>query len=305
MKKISCHWIVPNHRNKVRADIYLKQHIGRISRNQAAKIIDNHDFLLNDQISKPSTKVFSGQKVTLWRAPPDDKNDIDNVDISILYEDDNILAINKPAGLTIHPTANCLYKTLTYWLKVTYPKVKINPCHRIDRDTSGIVICAKNKITESKIKKAFMYGHVNKIYIAIVSGIIKRSQFITIPLAQQKDRGLVAIRMIKDINGLPSITQIRPIVINKAYDRTMLLCKPMTGRQHQIRAHLSLIGHSIVGDKLYGKDDIFFNNLYIKNHSQGRHALHAFKIAFIIDDKKYIIKSNLPNELLSLINSNN
>lgn len=304
MNKLENSWPVPSHLEGLRADQYLTLKIKRISRCKAKAIIDQGDFLLNDKMIKPSFRVRQGQKATLRRFPPDMKDDIKKFDVKVIYEDEDILIINKPAFLNIHPTANCLYRTLTYWLKVNYPKKKINPCHRLDKETSGIVVCAKTRPVESQIKKLFMNNQVNKTYIAKVKGLFEKKLIkINKPLALQKSRGLVAIRMIEDREGKPSLTIAKGLNYDKEKDLTYVLLKPKTGRQHQIRAHLSLIGYPIVGDKLYGNTDEFFNDHYKKSFmgkafftNQIRQKLHAFKISFMLNGHFYKFKSKIPED---------
>lgn len=304
---VSHHWCIPSEFHGLRADQYLKRRIGRISRKRAQGIIGAGDFLLDDKETKASCRVKSGQKATLRRFAPDLNTDIDDFIIEKIFENDDILVINKPPGLSIHPSANCLYKTLTYWLRKHYPQTKINPCHRIDKETSGIVICAKSRTCERAIKKAFMQGLVKKTYLAIVNGILDRPVIISIPLGLQKEKGLVAIRMVADANGQAAVTKCRPLRTDRIKQRTLLLCHPLTGRQHQIRAHLSLIGHALVGDKLYAHGDEFFDRL-TKGDDTGlvelahpRHALHAAKVRFCLGDESFVFKCPLPKDLLSLI----
>lgn len=299
-------WQVPPDMHGLRADQYLVRRIGRISRERAQRIILAEDFLLDEQVIKPAFRVKNGQKAKLFRFAPDDKKDIENFLVKVIYEDDEILVVDKPAGLSIHPSANCLYKTLTYWLKVNYLGQKINPCHRIDKETSGLVVCAKNRKIESLIKKAFMNKQVIKTYVALVDGLVK-SQTIDIPLGLQKKQGLAAIRMIKDLDGKPAVTKIKPITKDLKNMRTLVFCRPLTGRQHQIRAHLSLIGHAIVSDKLYSHGDEFFdemcrgNDEILKNLLLPRHALHATRLRFSINNKNYFFISPVPTDILSLI----
>lgn len=305
--KVSSNWFIPADMHGLRADQYLKRRIGRISRCRAQRIIDSCDFLLDGQKIRPSSRVKHGQKATLKRFAPDQKTDINSFVVQKIFEDDDLLVVNKPAGLNIHPSANCLYKTLTYWLRVNYPTQKINPCHRLDKETSGILVCAKNKKTESAVKSSFMRKDVTKIYLAVVTGAITKATLIDIPLGLQKDRGLVAIRMIEDRDGKEAITKIRPLLIDSVTNRTLVLCMPKTGRQHQIRAHLSIIGHPLVGDKLYGQNDEFFDNycrnkdedLYVLSHP--RHALHAARLRIRFKDKNLVFTCPLPNDLSSLI----
>lgn len=192
--KVSSHFQVANEMHGLRADHYLKRYIGRISRARAQRIILAEDFLLDDKTIKPSFRVKAGQKAILKRFAPDQVDDIEDFIVEIVFENEDILILNKPSGLSIHPSANCLYKTLTHWLRRNFPYNKINPCHRIDKETSGLVVCAKNRVAESIIKKAFMQGLVKKTYLAVVRGILQKSQIIALPLGLQGARGKVADR---------------------------------------------------------------------------------------------------------------
>lgn len=305
--RVSSVWQVPADMHGLRADQYLVRRIGRISRERAQRIILAQDFLLDEQVVKPSFRVKNGQKAKLFRFAPDDAADIKDFLVETVYEDEELLVLNKPAGLSIHPSANCLYKTLTHWLRCNFKGQKINPCHRIDKETSGLVICAKTRATESLVKKAFMNKSVKKTYLAVVEGHLKKSQTIDFPLGLQKEQGLVAIRMIKDEAGKEAITKVRPLYFDEQNGRTLVLCKPYTGRQHQIRAHLSLIGHAIVSDKLYSHGDQFFdemcrgNDEILKDLALPRHALHAARLRIFIKNKKYLFKCPLPMDISSLI----
>lgn len=305
--KVSSSWVVPHNAHGLRADQYLKRHIGRISRSRVQRIIRAKDFCLDHQDIKISSRVRSGQLATLSRFAPDHESDLDGFKVEIIFEDEDLLVLNKPSGLSVHPTANCLYRTLTYWLRQHYPHQRINPCHRLDKETSGIIICAKNSRSESEIKTAFMHSLVSKTYLAIVNGQLLGKMVIARPLALQGSRGLVAIRMIEDQEGKPSITKVSPLSFDPKSQRSLVACKPITGRQHQIRAHLSLCGHAIVGDKLYGHGDEFFDSYSrgdrgahacLEHH---RHALHAARVAICFRRRPLIFRCPLPEDLAGLI----
>ncbi len=305
--RVANSWQIPHEMQGLRVDQYLQRHIGRISRERAQRIINAVDFLIDDKAVKPSMRVRAGQKATLQRFAPDKREDIGDYTVEVVYEDNDLVVVNKPAGLSIHPTANCLYRTLTHWLRTHYPEHKINPCHRIDKETSGLVVCAKNRPSESLIKRAFMTGAVGKSYLAVVEGVVKQSLCVSIPLGLQKERGLVAIRMIEDREGKEAVTRVKPLWTDHESQRSLLLCHPQTGRQHQIRAHLSLVGHPLLGDKLYGKPDEFFDRLTrgfddgLKDLAHPRHALHAARLRFSLRGKRYVLRSPLPADLQTLI----
>jgi len=299
-------WAIENHIYAQRADHYLQQKVGRISRTKAQRLVSNGSFRLNGNLISPSQILFSGQMVTLFRPAPDEPSIIENYRVNILYENDAFLVINKPPGLATHPTARDLHQTLTYWLRVNYPGQAPRPCHRLDRETSGIMVCAKTKKADSQIKKGFMQGDVQKKYMAIVTGHLQKSLVINRPLKLQGDRGLVRIRMIEDHNGSNSKTIVQPVAFNPNKNRSLVECIPKTGRQHQIRAHLALEGFPIVGDKLYQMGDTYFD-AYTKNkHNQAalehnRHALHASEIQFIFNSSHFLFKAPIAPDLKQLI----
>ena len=306
MIPVQSHFVVPSHLHGLRVDQYLQRIIGRISRARAQRIIRSSDFLLDGFRVKVSQRVKYGQKATLIRLAPDSPADITGLQIPVIYEDDEILVLNKPAGLSIHPSANCLFKTLTYWLRINRPGQKINPCHRIDKETSGVVICAKKRNVESMIKKLFMTNKIKKSYIAISTGFLK-AQVINLSLALQQERGLVAIRMIPDPEGKEALTKVRPLYYDSILDRTLVMCRPKTGRQHQIRAHLEAIGHPIIGDKLYYHGDQFFDDLCRrvlhkeKELSHHRHALHARSLKFNLKGRRHAYSSAIPADFFELM----
>jgi 23S rRNA pseudouridine1911/1915/1917 synthase len=305
--RVSTSWRVPREMHGLRVDQFLQRHIGRISRERAQRIILTRDFLLDEREVKPSMRVRAGQRATLIRFAPDKSEDIADFDVGIVYEDADLLVVNKPAGLSIHPTANCLYKTLTHWLRTQFPGAKINPCHRIDKETSGLVVCAKNRQSEALVKRAFMTGAIAKSYLAVVEGLLEEPRTITIPIGLQKSRGLVAIRMIEDREGKEAKTLVMPLMRDQVAHHSLVLCHPKTGRQHQIRAHLSLIGHPLVGDKLYGKPDEFFDRL-TRGFDDGllelghkRHALHAARLRMSFKGKRHVFRAPFPRDLADLI----
>jgi 23S rRNA pseudouridine1911/1915/1917 synthase len=308
MIPVSSQWIVPSEVHGLRVDQYLQRKIGRISRARVQRIIRARDFLLDGAHVKVSQRIKYGQKAMLIRLSPDSPHEIHAINIPIIFENEDFLVVNKPAGLSIHPSANCLFKTLTYWLRIQRPHEKINPCHRIDKETSGLVICAKNRRFESMLKKLFMKGFVKKSYVAITLGKIN-AQTIAIPLALQRERGLVAIRMIADTLGKKALTKVRPVYYNEHEDKSLVLCRPYTGRQHQIRAHLAAVGHPIIGDKLYFHGDEFFD-AYCRRQNQSkpshpRHALHARALSFYLDNKRYKFFCALPDDFKTLLSPNN
>lgn len=297
-------WTIAGDHSGIRADHYLAGRIGRISRTRAKQIILCGDFRRQDGDLKPSQTLKAGEVVHLWRFPPNE-DELDLLSVGVLFEDEDWLVVDKPPNLAVHPTARYLHHTLTGWLKNYAPDVPIHPCHRLDRETSGVLVCAKNRIAEAALKTCFQRGEVEKNYLAIVRGRMSDSVMIDAPLALQGERGLVKIRMIVDLQaGMPSKTFVTPIYHDDVLNRTLVSCEPQTGRQHQIRAHLAHIGHPIVGDKLYAMGDEFFDAYTrkdlgdrIQELEHPRHALHAHRISFVFNGKKLKFQSPMPKEL--------
>ncbi len=298
VKKVVQRWQIPSHLAGIRADHYLVHHIGRISRNKAQKIIEVGDFRLCHGLLKPSKRLQSGDSVELWRIPPDRPEDF-KLDIQVIFEDEHLLVINKPGNLAVHPSARYLYQTLTHWLKERYPGIPVHPCHRLDRETSGVLICAKDRPTESEIKRGFMNGQIEKIYLALVEGLMARPISCHRSLRLQGSDGLVAIKMIEDPKGLECHTEFKPLHYDPVSNWTLVECAPKTGRQHQIRAHSALEGYPIAGDKLYAMGESFFD-AYTKNEANltllplPRQALHAQRVKLTLDGEIHVFEAYHP-----------
>lgn len=303
-------WDVPVGTPPVRADVYLVQKVRRLSRARAQRIIVQGDFRTAAGPLKPSSKLSQGMAVELWRIPPDEKLS-DDAGPRILYEDEALLVLDKPGDLAVHPSARYLYQTVTAWLRARARGARpANPCHRLDRETSGVLVCAKTKAAQSALKQAFANGGVTKRYLAIVRGRFEGERRIDLPLALQGERGLVRLRMIRDQEGLPSRTYARGLAYDEAVDRTLALLLPETGRQHQLRAHLSLIGHAIVGDKLYAMGDVFFDAFTREGVPDGggglehfRQALHAYEASFELTGARRSFRAPLPQDIVGLVPS--
>ena len=210
--------------------------------------------------------------------------------IEILYEDDYFLIINKPAGIPVHPSTLHFNDTLSNGVKYYYDKNNINKkiriVTRLDRNTSGIVVIAKNEYIQEQLIYQMKKGLFQKEYIAICNGIFKDKAG-TIDANIKRKANSIIERCISN-NGQTAITEYK--VIEEKDNKSKVLVKLKTGRTHQIRVHMAYIGHPIIGDDLYGKSSNFIN----------RQALHAYKIYFIhpILNKKIEIESKLPNDML-------
>lgn len=245
---------VPKEYAGLRLDRFLQNRIPRLSRTRAQEIIRACACREDGSRRKPSEIVRAEEVVMLVRerfVEPETPRDF-----GILYQDEAVLAVDKPAGLPVHPTATYHKNTLSYLLRQRYaPEGGRGPqiAHRLDRETSGVVICARTERDERVLKRAFEDHEVQKTYLAIVEGRVERQQgVIDLPLCPVKEGLHVLMQVGRPGEGQPARTEFS--VLERRARHSLLELSPRTGRQHQLRVHLSAIGHPIVGDKLYGPE---------------------------------------------------
>lgn len=212
--------------------------------------------------------------------------------MKILYEDEDILAVDKPAGLLVYLPRHIKTTEETLLGKVSdrlnFPSIgeRTGVVHRLDRDTSGVIMFAKNSNAEKKLKEVFKTRQIKKYYVALVHGKMEHNQGrITIPLGRApKDR----LKVIPKSSGKPSETLYRVLRYYPDKNISKLEIELRTGRMHQIRVHLAAIGHPVVGDKLYGR----------KSDKALRQLLHAERVEFISPFTNKLIKitSGLPKD---------
>lgn len=217
-----------------------------------------------------------------------------NIDIDVVYEDDDVLVVNKPAGMVVHPTKSHLENTLAngvlYYFMGKNENCIVRLVSRLDMDTSGLILIAKNQYSHMALANEMKDSSFEKSYMAVASGTFEEeSGTINLPIIRPSMDTFK--REVRE-DGKPSITHYK--VLDTYNDATLLKLTLETGRTHQIRVHLSHIGHPIFGDKLYGGNDEFIN----------RQALHAYKLSFPHPRTKKIIEleTNLPSDIENIIN---
>ncbi|HUM09811.1 MAG TPA: RluA family pseudouridine synthase [Myxococcaceae bacterium] len=269
-----------------RLDRYLCGKIRRLSRTRVQQILASS--LVADRPLKPSTRVYPGLTFTLRRraqAEPEVPQDIVE-----LHLDESLLVLDKPAGLPIHPTARYHHNTLVKLLERKHgPALRADPAHRLDRETSGLLVCGRGAASSRALMRAFQSGEVHKEYLAIVEGHPPDAFAVDAPIAEGTALVRIAVR-IDARAGKPARTRF---VVERRFVRdgapfALLRCLPETGRQHQIRVHAREAGFPLVGDKIYGPDPGYFDR-FSKHCLEPeawarlrlpRHALHAARLGF-------------------------
>ena len=251
-------YIVEEGENGNRIDIYLSKKDGRFSRVAIQRLIDDGKILVNDKKIKSSYKIQKDDKITIEQEEPK-KSQLkpQNIPIEIIYEDSDIIVVNKPKGMVVHPANGNPDRTLVNSLMAICKdslsgiggEIRPGIVHRLDKDTSGILVVAKNDKSHINLSEQIKNHEIEKTYLAVVRGIIKENEAtINMPIARStKDRKKMAVSK----NGKQAITHFK--VIERFYEDncTLLEIKIETGRTHQIRVHLSHIGYPIIGDEVY------------------------------------------------------
>ena len=299
---------IKEEQQNIRLDKIISELQQEISRTAIQRMIEEGNILVNGNKVKTSYKVSEGDLITIQKEIP---KEIDllpqDIPLNIIYEDDSILIINKEKGMVVHPGAgnpdgtlvNAIMAKCKDSLSGIGGKIRPGVVHRIDKDTSGLVIIAKNDKTHIDISEQIKNREVEKTYLALVRGNIKENEaVINMPIGRSsKDRKKMAV----DKKGKEALTEFK--VLERYDGFTYVEVKIKTGRTHQIRVHMAEIGHPIVGDEVYSNGRNPFN---VKGQ-----MLHAAKLGFIhpISKEKVIFEAPLPeyfgNILKSLKNKTN
>ena len=219
-----------------------------------------------------------------------------------VYIEEEFVVFDKPSGVLIHPQNRHTEYSLIDELKSQYGN-DANITHRIDQETSGLVLCARNKKSERDIKIMFQERDMKKTYLAMVHGHFEKDLVVEAPLLRKEDESAIVRMVVKvDESGKPSKTSFKPLKYFPDQDMTLVECKPHTGRQHQIRVHLFHVKHPIVGDPIYGQKEEDIVRFLDKEITKGervklsgcsRLLLHANKLEFELYNNLYTIKSPL------------
>jgi 23S rRNA pseudouridine1911/1915/1917 synthase len=280
----------------IRLDKYISEKCPELSRTHAQKVIEDGHVLVNGQILKSSYKLVSGDTVNVNIPPPLPSTlSPENIPLKIFYEDNDLMVVDKPAGLTVHPAPGHYTHTLVNAVLAHVPELDTEETdrpgivHRLDKDTSGLIIIAKNRAAHMKLADQFKSRTVVKTYQALVQGHLSPEEGIIDASIGRDPRDRKRMAIIA--RGREARTEYK--VIQYLHNYTLLEVKPKTGRTHQIRVHLSAIGFPIVGDPVYGAKSEFLS----------RQFLHAHKLVFRLpstgEQKEF--ESELPSDLLNAL----
>ena len=260
-----------------RLDAFLKEAIDDASRNFLQGLISQGAVLVNDKTAKANYKVKENDMIFITMPDPVDVEiKPQKMDLDIVYEDEDVLVVNKPAGLVVHPAHGHYDDTLVNGLLAHCKDLSgINGVmrpgivHRIDKDTSGLLMVAKNDFAHNSLAEQLKVHSVERGYIALVQGVIAEpAGLVDAPIGRHP---LERKKMAVNLSGKEARTNY---FVKERFDKyTLIECRLETGRTHQIRVHLSYIGHPLVGDELYGSRK---NNLGFAGQ-----ALHAYLLGFI------------------------
>tara|TARA_Y100001958_G_C21117495_1_gene462628 strand:+ start:20 stop:1000 length:981 start_codon:yes stop_codon:yes gene_type:complete len=312
-KKIN---LIVNEENKdFRVDVFINKNENQISRTRIKNLILNGKLKINENVVKdPSKKIMSGDNLTLT-IPEPKKASLKpyNFKLNIIYEDKDLIVLNKPAGIVMHPGAGNFENTIVNAL-INYDKDSLSNIgdelrpgivHRIDKNTSGLVVIAKNNSSHEHLSDQFSNHTITRVYQLLIWGKIRPSKgkIKTLITRSSKNRQMMEASSTR---GKKAITNYKTLEIfenDNSPTLSLLECKLETGRTHQIRVHMNYVGHSIVGDDIYKKKYKKIKNInpLLEKKLVGleRQFLHAKTIGFIHprSNKEMFFNSILPQEL--------
>lgn len=285
----------------IRLDSYISTKDETLSRATIQRLLESNNITVNDEVKKSSYKVKFRDVIKINIPEAKDIGLVaQDIPVEVVYEDTDIIVVNKPKGMVVHPAngnpdgtlVNAIMNICKDSLSGIGGEIRPGIVHRLDKNTSGLLIVAKNDDAHIKMSEQIKNRQVRKIYIALVRGIIKEDEAtINMPIARsKKDRKKMAV----DKNGKEAITHFKVL---KRYDKyTLLELKIDTGRTHQIRVHMSQIGHPVIGDDVYSNGKNEFN-------VEGQ-MLHAMSLDFKhpITGKSMHLEAKIPDYFKKVIN---
>ena len=304
--------VIDNDAVGTRFDSFLASRIDAISRTRLQRAIEDGDVLVNNRIVKASYRLHAADQIEIDLPEPGPVEILaEPIPLNIVYEDTDLVVVNKPAGIVVHPGAGIESGTLANALVYHFNELsgvagRIRPgiVHRIDRETSGLLVVAKNDQAHEKLSDQFRDRTIFKMYVALVYGQMSRERGEVEANIGRSPNNRTRMAVLKGGAGRPARTIFQ--VDKRFQELTLLSVEIKSGRTHQIRVHLSHIGHPVVGDTAYGQgrentvQDVMTRQ---RIKSLGRHFLHSSRLAFEhpTSHERMEFSSPLPPELESML----
>ena len=281
-------FIVQSEYDSVAAKSYLRRVLGLSARALTLLKYSDGSVTRGGELLRSRDRLSSGDMIEI--SFPEDRNDVEPVEgeLNILYEDEYILVVSKPPFMPVHPTkthqSDTLANIVSHYQQMRGERYAFRALNRIDKDTSGCVLIAKDKLSYAQLLPA-----ISKEYIAVCEGIVTGDGVIDEPIALCPDS---RIRRCVSLNGQRAVTHYHPIKVGSGH--TLLSLRLETGRTHQIRCHMSYIGHPLAGDDMYGGSRELI----------GRQALHCSKARFTVPftDRQISVDAGIPDEFMRIVN---
>ena len=303
-----------------RIDVFLSKKLEHMTRSFVQKLIKKKNVKINEKlIITPSTKVKFNDKIIVINQSPLDERKLlpKQIDLDIIYEDKDLLVINKPKGMVVHPGAGNYENTLANALAFRYKNnlsdisgsLRPGIVHRIDKETSGLLLVAKNNFTHFNLSKQFNNHSIQRKYLCLVWGVLRplSGRLETLICRSKKNRQLMTV---SDLRGKKAITNYKTIEVFTGKNNpkvSLLECNLETGRTHQIRVHIKYKGSSILGDSQYGKKNLIFkraNKVFLEKLKKIKgQALHAQTIQFVhpVKNKWVSFKTSIPDDFKNML----
>lgn len=298
--------VIPKNLGGKRIDVALAMIIPEISRNKITNWIKNNHVFINNKTIKPKDRVLGGENITIYIQENENELSLKekNIPLDIIFEDEYLLIINKPKNLVVHPGAKNWDNTLLNGLLFHYPQAKklirAGIVHRLDKDTTGILIIAKTPAVQLKLIKMIQNKEITRIYRAIVEGQLPSIGIINKNIGRNRKKRTTMQTL--DVGGKEAVTHFKVLKIFKNF--SYIECKLETGRTHQIRVHLKSINQPIIGDLTYGsKKNNYLKEIVSSIKKLNRQALHAYQLIFEhpVSKKLLSFKAPIPEDFKNLL----